>query len=78
LGFVEEKCGVAASIFPRQLNYFFKFSFITFLQFVRTFLGFSECKGIKSIWQCIYLQGFAKVIATKTAPNKESLKKLQI
>jgi hypothetical protein len=24
------------------------------------------------------LQGFAKVIATKTAPNKESLKKLQI
>jgi hypothetical protein len=49
LGFVEEKCGVAASVFSRQLNYFEKFFFITFLPFVRTVLGFSDCEGIKSI-----------------------------
>jgi hypothetical protein len=29
---------------------FLKFSFITFLQFARTVWGFSECKGINSIW----------------------------
>jgi hypothetical protein len=78
LGFVEEKCGVAASVFSRQLNYFDKFSCITFLQFLRTVLGFSEREDLKSIWQRIYLQGFAKAIARKPAPNIESVINLQI
>jgi len=48
------------------------------LPFVRTVLGFSKCEDLQSISQRIYLQGFAKAIARKTAPNIESLKILQI
>jgi hypothetical protein len=65
------------SFFPIT-ELFQKFSFITFLPFVCTALGFSECEGIKVIWQRIYLQGFAKAIARKPAPNIESLQNLQI
>jgi len=67
LGFAEENCGVAASVFSRKLIYFekiLKYFFITFLPFFCTVFRISDSKDFKSIWRCIYLQGFAKAIAS--------------
>jgi hypothetical protein len=47
LGFAEENCGVAASVFSRKLNFFekiLKYFFITFLPFFALFSGFKTAR----------------------------------